>query len=249
MVMKRQRLRHWPAVLAIGLWFVSGARAEEPAPAPPGERARKEVRNVGGDRGAKLDVKRQGPAPENLPPGLRQRMEKLRAIRAAPVGEAGSERVGTEPAGAQQDEAQGGVEQTPEQRAQRRLERSKRARHVYWRTMMKHLKRPSDIPPDVRGELQRHARRLARLQRIQELAQQKGDQKTLDRVAALITREHERHGRKMHAPFGALDAEKAAAPAAEVKPAAAAEAEPEPADEDPDPEATAADEEEEGEEP
>jgi hypothetical protein len=250
MAIERQGWRQAATVFGVGLALAASARAEDPASTQGvGTDRPRAVRQVG-DRGAKVEVKRPGEAPPDAPPGLSRRMEKLRAVRAAgdpkavaePPAEARAE-------AARPGEASDDEELTAEERAQRRLERSKRARHLYWRTMTQHLQRPSQIPPDVRGELRHHARRLARLQRIQELAERKRDQKTLDRVGKLIAREHERHGRKMHAHFSALSAAKGAPAAVDGKPAAPAADDPKPKADDPDPEATALEDEEQGGEP
>jgi hypothetical protein len=51
--------------------------------------------------------------------------------------------------------------------------------------------------PEIKAELRRNARRMARLQRIKELATDKENEKLLERVDKLITMETGRHERRM----------------------------------------------------
>jgi hypothetical protein len=121
-----------------------------------------------------------------------------------------------------------------------------------WRGMMHRFKRPADIPPDIRNELRHHARRLARLQRIRAVAQEKRDQGVLTRIDKLMTLEQERHQKKMRAHWDALaQANAAAGPTAPpaMDPKAAAVRDPEQLGDDPDPETPEDEDEEQGGEP
>lgn len=76
-------------------------------------------------------------------------------------------------------------------------ERLRAARRAAFDGMDDRVDRPSDIPPPARAELKLHARRIAELQRIRSLAQQKGDLEAKQRSEELIAREHSRHDRRM----------------------------------------------------
>lgn len=226
MASERQRVRGGTAALAICLACSASAYAEDPAAAPEVKRIEpKPVRQIGGERGAKIEAKRAGENAAKGEPGMQERMEKFRAMREAARGAHGPGHHEGDVSRAAESAADGD-DKTDElsmaEREQRRLERGKRARHMHWRAMMRHVRRPSDIPPDVRAELRHHARRLAWLKRIEVLAREKNDTKTADRAAKLIVREHERHGHAMEQQLGALDPAKAAATAAADKQAAPA---------------------------
>jgi hypothetical protein len=138
---------------------------------------------------------------------------------------------------------------TPEERARTREGRSKSARRMRWLALMRHWKRPSEIPPDVRNELRHHARRVARLQRIRALAEEKHDKKTLARCDKLLAHEQERHAKKMEEQSSAQAKLQVGAPPDPTgKPAAAPVPAAAPAREEVDPEAAEA-EEQEGAEP
>jgi hypothetical protein len=85
-----------------------------------------------------------------------------------------------------------------------RPERARRSRHNAWRVLGTRVKRPADIPPEIRDEYRQHARRMARLQRIRRLALVKPDQQVLERVAKLMAREHARHHKQLSVHFQAL---------------------------------------------
>jgi hypothetical protein len=72
-------------------------------------------------------------------------------------------------------------------------EASRAARQAVWRELKRGLKTPSELPIAVRAELEKHARRMARLQRIRVLAVERHDQPSLARVDPLIARELTRH--------------------------------------------------------
>ena len=78
-------------------------------------------------------------------------------------------------------------------------ERARATRRAAWRalTMLRGLRTLSDIPPAVREELRQHAQRMARLQRIRELAVQAHDQAALQRADKLIGREQVRDHDKL----------------------------------------------------
>lgn len=254
MVIERQRVRHWPAVLAILLASSASAHAEDPPAAEAKGTAPKAVRHVGGDQGAKVEAKHPGEPAEKSAAGMPEHAARRRAGHGHEDGDA---KAGKEPPGMSRaaEPAKDGDERaeaklSPEERAQRRLERGKHARQTYWRMLMQQVRSPSEIPPSVRNELRHHGRRLARLQRIKMLAEDKHDKKAIARIEKLMAHEHERHGRKMHEQVTALAPGKAAAPGA--APAPGADTKPAgdtKAADDPDPEGTAAEEEEQGAEP
>ena len=76
-------------------------------------------------------------------------------------------------------------------------ERLRAARRAAFEDMHDTVDRPSDIPEPARAELKLHSRRIAELQRIRSLAQQKGDADAKRRSEELIAREHSRHDRRM----------------------------------------------------
>jgi hypothetical protein len=253
MAIERRLVRQ---LAAVAVWFACGAvaRADDPSPAPEARSGEpRAVRQVGGERGAKVEVKRRA-VEDGSPPGLVERLQKLRAARRLSDGESQpSDRryvLSRAPESAADGEQGDESGLSPEQREQRRVERGKQARRMHWRAIMQHVRRPGEIPPELRSELREHARRLARLARIGELAKHEGDAKTVERVAALVAREQARHGRKLREQLGALAQAKAPAtpPAAVDAKEAAPPGEPKDLAEEPDP-AAAEEEEEQGAEP
>lgn len=257
-----QRCRQLAITGALWLGLFSTAYAGDPEPAPnPAEapRAAKPVRHAGGEHGPKLNARRAGESEpgqgSDLAADRAKLQEKFRAAHDA-IKRAREQRAGDRDApermklGGPAEPASAGEEDAlaPEQREKSRLERSQRARRIAWRGMMHRFKRPADIPPDIRNELRHHAQRLARLQRIRAVAQEKSDQPVLARADKLLALEQERHQKKMRAHWDALAQAKAAAgPAADPKAAAA----PDPAQlgDDPDPETPEDEDEEQGGEP
>jgi hypothetical protein len=241
---------------ALAVWFAcgAGARADDPAPAPEARSGEpRAVRQVGGERGAKLEVKRRV-AEDQSNPVLVERLQKLRAARRLSGGGSppGDQRyvLSRAPEAAADGEQSDESALSPEQREQRRIERGKQARRMHWRAIMQHVRRPGEIPPELRSELREHARRVAKLMRIEQLAKQSKDAKTVERVAVLRAREQARHARKLREQLDALESAKASAPPpseADKKPAVPA-VEPKDEADEPDPEA-AEEEEEQGGEP
>jgi hypothetical protein len=78
-------------------------------------------------------------------------------------------------------------EKTVEERAARKLKE-----HAVLRDKLKAtLRGPMDVP--TKQELRRHAERLARLERIKQLAEADKDTATVDKATALIAKENARH--------------------------------------------------------
>jgi hypothetical protein len=252
-----RRCPGWRQLLAaLAVWFACGAsaRADDPASAPEARSGEpRAVRQAGGERGPKLEVKRRA-ADDASQPSLVERLQKLRAARRLSGGEpqTGADRRyvlsrAPEPAvdGEQSDES--GL--SPEQREQRRIARGKQARRMHWRAIMQHVRRPGEIPPGLRSELREHARRLAKLTRIEQLAKQTQDVKTVERVAVLRAREQARHGRKLREQLDALESAKTSTPPPSEadRKAAAPAVEPKEVAEEPDPEAVEEEEDQGGE--
>lgn len=89
------------------------------------------------------------------------------------------------------------LERIKRQAAERKAKRQQRAadrRKALRKTMNKWLK-GGPITPAVRDELRDHARRVARLLRLQELAASRNDYDTVKRVERLLARENSRHDR------------------------------------------------------
>jgi hypothetical protein len=257
--------------VSVVVWLALAATAQAGDPEPPGEsppRAPRAVRQAGGEHGPKLNLKRAGeaePTPGSDVADDRAKVqEKFRAAHAA-IKRAREQRGGdskdarermklehsSDPAQSATGEKDDALA-SDEERAQKRLERGKRARRMAWRGMMHRFKRPADIPPDIRNELRHHARRLARLQRIRAVAQEKRDQGVLTRIDKLMTLEQERHHKKMRVHWDALArANAAAAPVAPpaADPKAAPGPDPEQLGGDPDPETPEDEDEEQGGEP
>lgn len=78
-----------------------------------------------------------------------------------------------------------------------RAERAREARRSRMHALRAHWKRGADIPPPVREELQKHARRTARLQRIRALAEANGDVKSVERCDELLELERAHHDKRM----------------------------------------------------
>lgn len=103
-----------------------------------------------------------------------------------------------------------------------RPERVRHARRTAWRKLAHDAGRPRDVPRDVpqsvRAELRQHARRVAHLARIRELAVEKKDSASVERCDSLRKREDERHAQKLaklwqtERPAGNSAAHKNAAP-------------------------------------
>jgi hypothetical protein len=95
-------------------------------------------------------------------------------------------------------------------------QRARAARAAAWRVLKHDLKAPSELPAAVREELRVHARRMARLQRVQLLAVQAHDQATMQRADQLLAREQARHraqlARAWPAPLPSVQPRKAVAP-------------------------------------
>jgi len=75
--------------------------------------------------------------------------------------------------------------------------RLRMARRAAWRWLAGDIDKPENLPPSVREELKRHAQRIARLQRIRVLANEKPDTALIKRADALIERENTRHQAKL----------------------------------------------------
>lgn len=85
--------------------------------------------------------------------------------------------------------------------------RRRHARRMAWRQLSNQVERPQDVPPGVREELRRHAQRLARLQRIRTLANEKKEPALVARTDALIAREEQRHTKKLAVLWSAMHAQ------------------------------------------
>jgi hypothetical protein len=86
--------------------------------------------------------------------------------------------------------------------------RRRHARRMAWRQLSNQVERPQDVPPSVREELRRHAQRLARLQRIRALANEKKEPALVARADALIAREEQRHTTKLEVLWSAMHAQR-----------------------------------------
>lgn len=269
MNLETQRCKQLAVCVAAWLAFAATAQAGDPEPAAepaPAPRTPKPVRQAGGERGPNLDLKRAseaepGPGGDVAASDRARLQDKFRAAHEA-IKRAREQRhdlkdarermkleASGDPAAAT---GEGEAVASDEERAQNRLERGKRARRMAWRGMMHRFKRPADIPPDIRKELRQHARRLARLQRIRAVAQEKLDQGVLTRIDKLMTREQERHQKQMRTHWDALAQTQAATgpaapPAADPKAAPAPD--PDELGDDPDPETPEDEDEEQGGEP
>lgn len=82
------------------------------------------------------------------------------------------------------------------------------------RTLMKEMWGPIHELSPVRAELRSHAWRMARLQRLYELAAEKNDEKLLARVEKLMDHERERHQARMQAFSSEIQSEVTGGPAA-----------------------------------
>jgi len=91
------------------------------------------------------------------------------------------------------DEALAGGDQGDAQAAQR----ARDARRAAFHDMHAHVKRPAEIPPEVRQALRVHAQRSARLARIRALAEQAGDSAAVARTDTLIAKERAQHHGKL----------------------------------------------------
>jgi hypothetical protein len=76
-------------------------------------------------------------------------------------------------------------------------ERAEQARERAWSRWKAKLKSHDAIDPRIRRELEKHARREAKLQRLGSLAKQAGDAQALDRLAKLQTLEAALHEKQM----------------------------------------------------
>lgn len=82
-------------------------------------------------------------------------------------------------------------------RQEARKARADEKRADQWKDLSKRAGKPdaqpSDMPPPVRNELRSHARRSAKLDRIEAIAKEKDNDKLVDQVKELRRRENERH--------------------------------------------------------
>ncbi|MAT29433.1 MAG: hypothetical protein CMN31_19020 [Sandaracinus sp.] len=86
-----------------------------------------------------------------------------------------------------------------EARRETREARRRTRREEAWRRLRERTgtERPRAIAPPIRAELRQHARRVARLKRVEGLAAEAEDEAALTRVRALMEREEARHQRRM----------------------------------------------------
>jgi hypothetical protein len=84
-------------------------------------------------------------------------------------------------------------------------ERAEQARSHAWARWKAKLLTEDAIDPKVQRELEKHARREAKLQRLGALAQQAGDTQALERVAKLQALEASLHDKHMHALMAKSD--------------------------------------------
>ncbi len=78
-------------------------------------------------------------------------------------------------------------------------ERAEQARSRAWTRWKAKLLTEDAIDPKVQRELEKHARREAKLQRLGALAQQAGDKQALERLAKLQALEASLHDKRMQA--------------------------------------------------
>jgi hypothetical protein len=75
--------------------------------------------------------------------------------------------------------------------------RAEQTRASVWAQWRAKLRSPEAIDARIQREFEKHARREAKLQRIESVARDSGDNAALDRVARLRAREAERHEKRM----------------------------------------------------
>jgi len=129
------------------------------------------------------------------------------------------------------DDAESATARSPEQRKARldrhkkwakdwrgRRELNKKARGKRLRYRLHRALEGKPIPEPVRAELELHARRMARLYRLKELAVGKEDEAAIDRVEALVRRENARHERWIGDQTGSGERGRAPAPRPTAEP-------------------------------
>jgi hypothetical protein len=77
-------------------------------------------------------------------------------------------------------------------------ERANQARARVWAQWKAKLRSREAIDARIQREFEKHARRDAKLQRIESVARNEGDNEALDRVARLRAQETDRHEQRMH---------------------------------------------------
>ena len=75
--------------------------------------------------------------------------------------------------------------------------RAEQTRTSVWAQWRAKLRSPEAIDARIQREFEKHARREAKLQRIESVARDSGDQASLERVARLRARETDRHEKRM----------------------------------------------------
>ncbi len=131
---------------------------------------------------------------------------------------------GKRPPHSQREQRRGGVE-TPDgkkgvgkgsklpmeqRRKLTRIKKGKRIRRI--------IGKETKIPEEMKAEMFKGARRLAKLRRIRQLARQAGDQKNIERVKLLQKAERKRHNRRMKQMLGTLKAQRMAREQAPAQP-------------------------------
>lgn len=98
------------------------------------------------------------------------------------------------------------------------------SRRQVWRRLRQHW--PVDaVSPALTAEMRRHARRMAKLHRIADIAEKQNDAKTTARVEALLERERARHRRKIEVLSKAVRARESESAGSKKGPAKAAKEE------------------------
>jgi hypothetical protein len=76
--------------------------------------------------------------------------------------------------------------------------RAEETRASVWAQWRAKLRSPEAIDARISREFEKHARREAKLQRIESVSRAAADSAALDRVARLRARETDRHEKRMH---------------------------------------------------
>lgn len=194
---------------AAALWLIAGlqggtAHAQPPSDSPAAKSPEKgEAKPAQKAKATKKPSKQDPEAQRERVRRARERVREARRAERRVRGAEGQPGVGKGPPEGPRRGVKNGAGRGMRARVDGGLARGRGhgkgvGRGEVWRRLRQQW--PVDaVSPALTAEMRRHARRMAKLDRIAEIAQEQNDDKAIGRVEALLERERARHRRKIEA--------------------------------------------------
>lgn len=159
--------------------------------------AREEMRDTAKEQREEVREARKGGDPEEIREAQREAREEMREKREELREEQREAREARSESSEREREARKAERLAAGKRQEARRAQADKKREEQWKDLSKKAGKsdaqPSDLPPPLRNELRLHARRSAKLDRIETIAKEKDDEELVDRVKELRKKENERH--------------------------------------------------------